>query len=81
VVKYGASDDRRASDYDLLLAAEAKAQKGLKGIYGKKDGGTAMHHVVDITGVSPTAPTLRPPHSSSHYFQSFTFYFHPTTDL
>ena len=51
VVRYGQTDDRRASDYDLLLAAEAKAQKSLKGIYGKKESGTAMQHVVDITGV------------------------------
>jgi len=49
VVRYRQDDDQRASDYDLLLAAEAKAVKESKGVYSKKEAKTQT--VVDITGV------------------------------
>jgi len=60
VVRYRQDDDQRASDYDVLLAAEAKAQKSFKGIYGKKDVPMLMHHVVDITGDSVKAKQFLP---------------------
>lgn len=49
VVRHRQDDDQRSSEYDNLLAAEAKAQKAGKGLYGKKDQPT--HQIVDITGV------------------------------
>ncbi|CAG7833367.1 unnamed protein product [Allacma fusca] len=61
VVRYRQDDDQRASDYDGLLAAEARAQKALKGLHGKKD--VPMHHVIDITGDSAKAKQFLP------YFQ------------
>ncbi|CAL8131754.1 unnamed protein product [Orchesella dallaii] len=47
VVRYRQDDDQRASEYDALLAAEAKAQMGLKGLHGKD---IPVHHVVDLSG-------------------------------
>lgn len=38
VVRYRQDDDQRSSRYDELLAAEAQAIKGTKGVHGKKDG-------------------------------------------
>lgn len=60
LVRYRQDDDQRASDYDGLLQAEAKAQKALKGLHGKKE---AAHHVVDITGDANKAKQFLP------YFQ------------
>lgn len=48
VIKYRQDDDQRASDYDHLLAAEARAAKDGKGV-SKKD--SKAPTVVDITGV------------------------------
>lgn len=47
VVRYRQDDDQRASEYDALLAAEARAQKALKGMWGKE---IPVHHVVDLSG-------------------------------
>ncbi|OXA52850.1 staphylococcal nuclease domain-containing protein 1 [Folsomia candida] len=60
VIRYRQDDDQRASDYDTLLAAEAKAQKALKGLHGKD---TPTHHVIDITGDAAKAKQFLP------YFQ------------
>lgn len=60
VVRYRQDDDQRASDYDALLAAEAKAQKGQKGLHGKE---IPTHHVIDITGDAAKAKQFLP------YFQ------------
>jgi staphylococcal nuclease domain-containing protein 1 len=60
VVRYRQDDDQRASDYDTLLAAEAKAQKTGKGLHGKD---IPTHHVIDITGDATKAKQFLP------YFQ------------
>lgn len=60
VVRYKQDDDQRASDYDTLLAAEAKAQKAGKGLHGKE---IPTHHVIDITGDAAKAKQFLP------YFQ------------
>jgi len=60
VVRYRQDDDQRASDYDALLAAEAKAQKTAKGLHGKEK---ESHHVIDITGDAAKAKQFLP------YFQ------------
>nr|QBI71277.1 ebna2 binding protein P100 [Isotomurus palustris] len=60
VVRYRQDDDQRASDYDSLLAAEAKAQKTGKGLHGKD---IPTHHVIDITGDAAKAKQFLP------YFQ------------
>jgi staphylococcal nuclease domain-containing protein 1 len=57
VVRYRQDDDQRATDYDNLLAAEAKAQKTTKGLHGKKD---APHHVIDISGDPAKAKQFLP---------------------
>jgi len=60
IVRYRQDDDQRASDYDALLAAEAKAQKSSKGLHGKD---IPSHHVIDITGDAAKAKQFLP------YFQ------------
>lgn len=47
VIRYRQDDDQRSSHYDELLAAEAQALKGLKGIHAKKD--IPVHRVNDLT--------------------------------
>lgn len=50
VVRYRQDDDQRASCYDDLLSAEAKAIKTNKGLHNKKE--TPIHRIADISGVS-----------------------------
>ena len=50
VIRYRMDDDQRSSAYDLLLAAEARAQKKGVGLHSKKD--APIHRVADIAGVS-----------------------------
>lgn len=57
VVRYRQDDDQRASEYDALLAAEAKAQKALKGLHGKD---VPVHHVVDLSGDAAKAKQFLP---------------------
>lgn len=57
VVRYRQDDDQRASEYDALLAAEARAQKGLKGLHGKE---IPVHHVVDLSGDAAKAKQFLP---------------------
>lgn len=47
VVRYRQDDDQRSSCYDQLFAAENQANKGLKGLHGKKDSATLR--VNDLT--------------------------------
>ena len=49
VIRYRMDDDQRSSAYDLLLAAEARAQKKGVGLHSKKD--APIHRVADIAGV------------------------------
>lgn len=39
VVRYRSDDDNRSSQYDALLAAEAKAEKSKKGLFSEKEAG------------------------------------------
>jgi len=48
VVRYSADNDRRSSQYDLLLAAEDKAIKSTKGMHDKKN--IPTRRIADITG-------------------------------
>lgn len=48
VVRYRQDDDQRSSQYDLLLAAESRAQKKGSGIHSKKE--PPMLRVADIAG-------------------------------
>lgn len=50
VIRYKQDDDQRASCYDDLLSAEAKAIKSAKGIHNKKE--IPLHRVADISSVS-----------------------------
>lgn len=50
IVRYRQDDEQRPSSYDALLAAEAKARTGKKGIYGKASG--AALRVTDVSNVS-----------------------------
>ena len=50
VIRYRQDDDQRSASYDLLLAAEARAQKKAQGLHSKKD--APIHRVADIAGVS-----------------------------
>lgn len=47
VIRYRQDDDQRASCYDDLLSAEAKAIKSAKGLHNKKE--TPIHRVADIS--------------------------------
>ncbi|KAF2350110.1 Staphylococcal nuclease (SNase-like) OB-fold [Trinorchestia longiramus] len=47
VVRYRQDDDQRATCYDDLLAAEAKAMKGSKGLHDKKEN-TPSHRFMDV---------------------------------
>ncbi|KAK4295717.1 hypothetical protein Pmani_031744 [Petrolisthes manimaculis] len=47
VIRYKQDDDQRASCYDDLLSAEAKAIKSAKGIHNKKE--VPLHRVADIS--------------------------------
>lgn len=49
VIRYRQDDDQRASCYDDLLSAEAKAIKSAKGLHNKKE--TPLHRVADISSV------------------------------
>jgi len=57
VVRYRQDDDQRASEYDTLLAAEARAQKAQKGLHGKE---VPVHHVVDLSGDAAKAKQFLP---------------------
>lgn len=57
VVRYRQDDDQRAAEYDALLAAEARAQKALKGLWGKEQ---PAHHVVDLSGDAAKAKQFLP---------------------
>ena len=48
IPRYSADNDRRSSQYDLLLAAEDKATKSLKGMHDKKN--IPTRRIADITG-------------------------------
>lgn len=49
-VRYRADDDQRAADYDAYLAAEMKAQKMGKGIYGNnKSGESGLVRIADLS--------------------------------
>ena len=50
VIRYRQDDDQRASCYDDLLSAEAKASKSSKGLHNKKE--TPIHRVADLSSVS-----------------------------
>jgi len=58
VVRYKQDDDKRASCYDDLLSAEAKAIKSAKGLHNKKD--IPIHRVADISGDIPKAKGFLP---------------------
>lgn len=47
VIRYRQDDDQRSSRYDELLAAEAQAIKGAKGVHAKKD--IPHHRINDLT--------------------------------
>ena len=47
VIRYRQDDDQRAACYDDLLAAEAKAVKGGKGLHDKKE--TPIHRFTDVS--------------------------------
>ncbi|KAK8384015.1 hypothetical protein O3P69_016033 [Scylla paramamosain] len=47
VIRYRQDDDQRASCYDDLLSAEAKASKSSKGLHNKKE--TPIHRVADLS--------------------------------
>ena len=49
MIRYRMDDDQRSSSYDLLLAAEARAQKKGVGLHSKKE--SPIHRVADIAGV------------------------------
>ncbi|KAK6171496.1 hypothetical protein SNE40_019673 [Patella caerulea] len=48
VIRYRQDDDQRSAHYDLLLAAEARAQKKMVGLHAKKD--APIHRVADLSG-------------------------------
>ncbi|MCL4136789.1 UNVERIFIED_CONTAM: hypothetical protein GTU68_060303, partial [Idotea baltica] len=58
VVRYRQDDDQRASCYDDLLSAEAKAIKDIKGLHSKKD--IPIHRVADISGDPNKAKSFLP---------------------
>merc|ERR1711962_77649 len=58
VVRYRQDDDQRASCYDDLLSAEAKAIKSVKGLHNKKE--IPIHRVADISGDIPKAKGFLP---------------------
>ncbi len=47
VIRYRQDDDQRSARYDELLAAEAQAIKGFKGVHAKKD--IPHHRINDLT--------------------------------
>ena len=50
MVRYRPDDDQRSSAYDLLLTAEARAQKKGAGVHSKKE--PPVIRVADVAGVS-----------------------------
>jgi len=58
VVRYREDVDQRASDYDSLLAAEAKAQKSARGLFGKEV--PTAPHIIDISGDATKAKQFLP---------------------
>lgn len=48
IFRYSADNDRRSSQYDLLLSAEDKAIKSMKGMHDKKN--IPTRRIADITG-------------------------------
>lgn len=58
VIRYRQDDDQRSSSYDLLLAAEARAQKKGVGLHSKKE--SPIHRVADIAGDVPKAKQFLP---------------------
>lgn len=57
VVKHRADDEKKSSDYDLLLDAEIKAEKGKKGIHGKEG---QSKKVVDLSNDTTKAKSFMP---------------------
>ncbi|XP_071517216.1 staphylococcal nuclease domain-containing protein 1 isoform X2 [Panulirus ornatus] len=58
VIRYRQDDDQRASCYDDLLSAEAKAIKSGKGLHNKKE--TPIHRVADISSDAGKAKGFLP---------------------
>ncbi|KAK7063179.1 nuclease domain-containing protein [Halocaridina rubra] len=58
VVRYRQDDDQRASCYDDLLSAEAKAIKSAKGLHNKKE--RPIHRVADISSDVAKAKNFLP---------------------
>lgn len=58
VVRYRQDDDQRASCYDNLLSAEAKAIKSNKGLHNKKD--IPIHRIADLSGDVSKAKSFLP---------------------
>ncbi|KAK3585672.1 hypothetical protein CHS0354_020238 [Potamilus streckersoni] len=58
VIRYRMDDDQRSAQYDLLLAAEARAQKKGVGLHSKKE--PPIHRVADIAGDVPKAKQFLP---------------------
>ena len=58
IPRYSADNDRRSSQYDLLLAAEDKATKSLKGMHDKKN--IPTRRIADITGDVAKSKTFLP---------------------
>ncbi|XP_064077337.1 staphylococcal nuclease domain-containing protein 1-like [Macrobrachium nipponense] len=58
VVRYKQDDDQRASCYDDLLSAEAKAIKSAKGLHNKKE--RPIHRVADISSDVAKAKNFLP---------------------
>ena len=56
VVRYRQDDDQRAACYDDLLAAEAKAIKGNKGLHDKKE--KPVHRINDVSDPAKAKPYL-----------------------
>ena len=56
VIRYRQDDDQRSSQYDVLLAAEARAQKKGVGMHSKKE--PPIHRVADIAGVCFTMSSV-----------------------
>lgn len=60
VVRYRQDDDQRAACYDDLLAAEAKAIKGNKGLHNKKESpNLRINDVSDPNKAKPYLPSLK----------------------
>jgi staphylococcal nuclease domain-containing protein 1 len=56
VIRYRQDDDQRSSKYDDLVAAEAQALKGAKGVHQKKD--VPSHRINDLT-IAPDSSRIK----------------------